>query len=305
MSPASSHSSSLLTPYPSSRLHASRSWRARIEWLYTALPTIATHLPTFPNTAASSTLWFHPYHSSSFTLVITIVLTLIVTRCYQDHTAVNNHLRWAHDTPTIASSQTLICPGIAQSLFSHHCNWTLHLTSMIPRSFPPNSNSGDEGWAMEHSNYNCGLEIKTPSSKKILHTQIRNNIDLYGMFSQCEFGSAAFKQLVYKPEYCVQVCTIQQWWTWSTSYLLLRGLPRFIMQYSFDSQMRSWWAWKGFAWLFIIKVRNGHTLVQLCKMIYNQAFLSFERGLCDLFMDYMEETFEYGIEDNVAFAKGS
>jgi hypothetical protein len=40
-------------------------------------------------------------------------------------------------------------------------------------------------------------------------------------------------------------------------------------------------------------------------MIYNQAFLSFERGLCDLFMDYMEETFEYGIEDNVAFAKGS
>ena len=58
---------------------------------------------------------------------------------------------------------------------------------------------------MDHSNYNCGLEIKTPSSKKILHTQIRNYIDLYGMFSQCEFGSAAFKHLVYKPEYRVQV----------------------------------------------------------------------------------------------------
>ena len=48
------------------------------------------------------------------------------------------------------------------------------------------TDSEDKGWAMDHSNYNCGLEIMTPSSKKILHTQIRNNIDLYGMFSQCE-----------------------------------------------------------------------------------------------------------------------
>jgi hypothetical protein len=57
----------------------------------------------------------------------------------------------------------------------------------------------------ELQEYNCGLEIKTPSSKQLMQTKIRQNIDLYGCYSQCEFGSEAFKQLVYKPEYRVQV----------------------------------------------------------------------------------------------------
>jgi hypothetical protein len=51
----------------------------------------------------------------------------------------------------------------------------------------------------------CGLEIKTPYSKKTLPNQVRQCILLYGTFSQCEFEGAAFKQLVYKPEYHVQV----------------------------------------------------------------------------------------------------
>jgi hypothetical protein len=65
--------------------------------------------------------------------------------------------------------------------------------------------SDDEGTLMERRHYNCGLEIKTPSSKKILQNQVRQGIELYGTFSHCEFGSSAFKQLVYKPEYRVQV----------------------------------------------------------------------------------------------------
>jgi hypothetical protein len=65
--------------------------------------------------------------------------------------------------------------------------------------------SEDEGTRMERQTYDCGLEIKTPSSKKILQHQVRQGIELFGTFSQCEFGSDAFKQLVYKPEYRVQV----------------------------------------------------------------------------------------------------
>ena len=64
--------------------------------------------------------------------------------------------------------------------------------------------SGDSG-DVERKNYNCGLEIKTPSNKKILQHHVRQGIDLFGTFSQCEFGSDHFRQLVYKPEYRVQV----------------------------------------------------------------------------------------------------
>ena len=59
--------------------------------------------------------------------------------------------------------------------------------------------------SMGKREYHCGLEIKTPSSKKLLQNEIRTAVDLHGVFSQCEFGSAAFRQLVYKPEYRVQV----------------------------------------------------------------------------------------------------
>ena len=65
--------------------------------------------------------------------------------------------------------------------------------------------SEDEGNVMDRMNYNCGLRIKTPSSKKILQHHVRQGIDLFGTFSQCEFGSDHFRQLVYKPEYRVQV----------------------------------------------------------------------------------------------------
>ena len=50
--------------------------------------------------------------------------------------------------------------------------------------------------------YNCGLEVKTPSSEHLLLTKIRQCSDL---FSHCKFGSEAFKQLVYKLEYHVRV----------------------------------------------------------------------------------------------------
>ena len=58
---------------------------------------------------------------------------------------------------------------------------------------------------MERREYNCGLEIKTPSSKKLIQGCIREVIDLHGAFSCCEFGLAEFKQLIYKPECRTQV----------------------------------------------------------------------------------------------------
>ena len=59
--------------------------------------------------------------------------------------------------------------------------------------------------SIERRKFNCGLEIKTPSSKKIVQETVKKVLDLYGPYSQCEFGSSAFKQLVYKPEYRTQV----------------------------------------------------------------------------------------------------
>ena len=47
--------------------------------------------------------------------------------------------------------------------------------------------------------------LKLCQVKKIAQNKIRNCMDLYGSFSQFELGSLAFKQLVYKPEYHVQV----------------------------------------------------------------------------------------------------
>ncbi len=76
---------------------------------------------------------------------------------------------------------------------------------MIDKECSPNLDSKGNKNDLEHRNYNCGLEIKTPSSKKIIHETVRRCVDAHGMFSQCEFGSPAFKQLVYKPEYRTQV----------------------------------------------------------------------------------------------------
>jgi hypothetical protein len=67
------------------------------------------------------------------------------------------------------------------------------------------SDSEDSHVSMDRRNYNCGLEIKTPSSKKIIQDTVKKALDLHGPFSQCEFGTDAFKQLVYKPEYRTQV----------------------------------------------------------------------------------------------------
>jgi hypothetical protein len=61
-------------------------------------------------------------------------------------------------------------------------------------------NSEDAGYEMKHYDSNCSLEIKTPSSKKLMQMKIKQCIDLHGPYSQCELGSTAFKQLVYKPE---------------------------------------------------------------------------------------------------------
>jgi hypothetical protein len=67
------------------------------------------------------------------------------------------------------------------------------------------SDSDGSAVSIERRKYNCWLEIKTPSSKKIIQETIKNGLDLYGPYSQCEFGSCAFTQLIYKPEYRTQV----------------------------------------------------------------------------------------------------
>ena len=58
------------------------------------------------------------------------------------------------------------------------------------------SDSEEDAILLDHQQYNSGLEIKTPSSKKIIQDTIKKCIDLHGQFSQCEFGPPAFKQLV-------------------------------------------------------------------------------------------------------------
>jgi len=67
------------------------------------------------------------------------------------------------------------------------------------------SDSEKDDDSIERREYNCGLEIKTPSSKKVIQGCIMEAVDLHGTFSCCEFGSSEFKQLVYKPEYRTQV----------------------------------------------------------------------------------------------------
>jgi hypothetical protein len=67
------------------------------------------------------------------------------------------------------------------------------------------SDSDGSAVSIERRKYNCGLEIKTPSSKKIIQETVKKGLDFYGPYSQCEFGSCAFTQLVYKPEYRTQV----------------------------------------------------------------------------------------------------
>ena len=58
-----------------------------------------------------------------------------------------------------------------------------------------NNSDSDEN-SMERREYICGLEIETPSSKKLIQGCIREVINLHGAFSCCEFGSAEFKQRV-------------------------------------------------------------------------------------------------------------
>ena len=52
---------------------------------------------------------------------------------------------------------------------------------------------------------NCGLEIKTPSGKKVLRDKVAVAKELHGTFSTCEFGSRAFKKLVYDASYRTQL----------------------------------------------------------------------------------------------------
>ena len=68
-----------------------------------------------------------------------------------------------------------------------------------------NSDSEDNAIENERSEICCGLKIKTPSSKKLLHKIILPARNLYGLFSHCTFGDVKFKRLVYKPEYRAQV----------------------------------------------------------------------------------------------------
>ena len=92
-----------------------------------------------------------------------------------------------------------------------------------------NSDSEGSDVSMAHRHFNCGLEIKTPSSKKIIQDTIRN-ASTYVVFSQCEFGTPAFKQLVYKPEYRTKYFVMLWMQTSVILYLLLWVVPRSIMQ---------------------------------------------------------------------------
>ncbi len=67
------------------------------------------------------------------------------------------------------------------------------------------SDSEEDVISLDHQQHNCVLEIKTPSSNKIIQDTIKKCIDLHGQFSQYEVGTPAFKQLVYKPKYRTQV----------------------------------------------------------------------------------------------------
>ena len=67
------------------------------------------------------------------------------------------------------------------------------------------SDSKEDDSSIDRREYTCGLEIKTPSSKKLIQGCIREAVDWHGAFSCCEFGLSEFKQLVYKPEYWTQV----------------------------------------------------------------------------------------------------
>ena len=60
------------------------------------------------------------------------------------------------------------------------------------------SDSDNEGCKMDQQSYNCVLEIKTPSSKKLFQNEIRTCINVYGSFLHCEFKSSGFKQLMCK-----------------------------------------------------------------------------------------------------------
>ena len=53
-----------------------------------------------------------------------------------------------------------------------------------------NSDSEGSDASMDHRCYNCGLEIKTPSSKKVIQEKIKKALDLYGPFLQCELHSS-------------------------------------------------------------------------------------------------------------------
>lgn len=50
-----------------------------------------------------------------------------------------------------------------------------------------------------------GLEIKTPSSKKLLLKKINPARTIHCLFSMCLFGNDTFKQLVYKPDNRTQI----------------------------------------------------------------------------------------------------
>ena len=67
-----------------------------------------------------------------------------------------------------------------------------------------NSESSSESDA-EYPQFNCGLEIKTPSSRKLVRRTISCLKELHGTFSTCTFGDDKFKQLVYKAGYRTQV----------------------------------------------------------------------------------------------------
>ena len=63
------------------------------------------------------------------------------------------------------------------------------------------SNNSEEG---DQSNFHIGLEIKTPSSKKILD-KVRTYRDAMGTTFTCNLGNDLFHSLVYDQDYKVQI----------------------------------------------------------------------------------------------------
>ena len=93
-----------------------------------------------------------------------------------------------------------------------------------------NGDYDEHAFSIDHCNYNCGLEIKTPSCKRSVKEAIKKCVDLHGHFHHVNLGH--------------NLCTMQQLPTWNMLYLLPQVLQRFIMPFLYNFQSKSSQLWE-------------------------------------------------------------